>query len=156
MKKFVFTLENVLRFKTESLGLLKSEMSRIRARISELEAGIASVRREYADQNRALVKKMEAGTDPGRIAVYKAYFTELDRRERKLESRKQAAEQAARIKQAEIVRMKSDISGLEKLRDKQRRAYEAQDRKEQERMIEEFVSRPKVPGISGRPDAFAL
>ena len=38
----------------------------------------------------------------------------------------------------------TDISGLEKLRDSQRRAYEAQGRKEQEQVLEEFVSHKRV------------
>ena len=156
MKKFVFTLQNVLRFKSESLGLLKREMAQIRMLIAGLEEDIANVRREYAEQNRELVRRMKSGMEPRHIAVYKAYFTQLDLREQKLQSRRADAERAAKIKQAEIVRMKSDISGLEKLRDAQRRAYDALDRKEQETMIEEFICRPKGPGVSGRPDALAV
>ncbi len=37
--------------------------------------------------------------------------------------------------------MNSGISGLERLRDKQYGEYMAQDRKEQEKFIEEFVGR---------------
>lgn len=143
MKKFVFTLENVLRFKKESLDMLKNEMAQIQMRIRELEEGITRLKREFSGLNRTLALEMKTGLQSRNVAVYKRYFAELDRRERKLEAQRAAAQRAAAAKQEEIVRMKSDISGLEKLREGQFREYEAQDRKEQERAVEEFVSHRK-------------
>ena len=143
MKKFVFTLENVLRFKTESLDMLKNEMVQIQMQIRKLEGEIARLRREFSDLNLKLAVQMRAGLETRDVAVYKGYFAELDRCERKLEARRAAAQRAAAAKQEEIVRMKSDISGLEKLREGQLKEYEAQDRKEQEQMVEEFVSHQK-------------
>ena len=145
MKKFVFSLENVLRFKTESLGMLKNEMAQIQMRIREMEEEIARLKREFSDLNRTLAIRMKSGIQPCDIAVYERYFAALDLRTGKLEARRAEAQRAAAAKQEEIIRMKSDLSGLEKLREGQRREYEAQDRKEQERAVEEFVSRRKSP-----------
>lgn len=145
MKKFIFSLESVLRYKKETLDMLKNEMAQLQMKIQGLEKEISRVKQEYSDLNRALVLEMKAGVEPRGIAVYKRYFAELDRRERKLESQKAAVQRAAAEKQEEIVHLKSNISGLEKLRESQQKDYEAQSRKEQELLIEEFVSRRKNP-----------
>lgn len=143
MKKFVFSLENVLRYKKETLDLLKNEMAQLQMKIHELEEGISRTKREYSDLNRTLVLEMKTGVEPCGIAVYKRYFSELDRQVRKLESQRAATQRAAAAKQEEIVRLKSDISGLEKLRESQQKDYEARSRKEEEQLLEEFVSRRK-------------
>lgn len=139
MKKFIFSLENVLRYRQETLGMLKNEMAQLQMKIRELEKTISGIKREYADLNRALALELKSGVVSNSMAVYKRYFAELDRRAGNLEFQK-----AADAKQAEIVHMKSNISGLEKLRDSQKRVYEAQGRKEQEQMLEEFVSHKRI------------
>ncbi|MCI1965315.1 MAG: flagellar FliJ family protein [Oscillospiraceae bacterium] len=141
MKKFVFSLESVLRYKKETLDMLKNEMAQLQMKIHELESNIFRIKQEYAGLNRTLVLEMQAGVEPGGIAVYKRYFANLDYQVHQLETQKFTVRRAASSKQKEIVRMKSDISGLEKLRDSQQKEYEAQGRKEQEQLIEEFVSR---------------
>jgi len=145
LKKFAFSLENVLRYKEETLDMLKNEMAQLQMKIQELEQAIFRTNQEYSGLNRTLLLEMKTGVEPRGVAVYKRYFAELDRRVHKLESQRTAVQRAAAAKQQEIVKMKSDISGLEKLRESQRKDYEAQGRKEQEQMIEEFVSRKESP-----------
>ena len=141
MKKFVFSLENVLSYKRESLEMLKNEMAQIRLKIRGLEDEIAARKRESAELNRALALRLRTGMESCGFEVYKRYFEELDRRVAALETRRAALLREAAAKQEEIVRMNGDISGLEKLREKHLKAYEAEDRKEQERSLEEFVTR---------------
>ena len=140
MKKFVFSLENVLRFKTETLDMLKNEMSQLQMKIHQLQQEIVQIQQEYDSLNKTLILQMKAGVQSTGISLYKRYFAELDRRTIQLEARKKALQSAAAAKQKEIVHMKSDISGLEKLRKSQWEEYQAQGRKEQELMVEEFVS----------------
>lgn len=143
MKKFVFPLENVLSYKKESLEMLRNEMAQLRQKIRDLEDEIAARRRESAELNRALAVRLQTGMETSGFAAYKRYFRDLDRRVDALEARRAALLREAAAKQEEIVRMNSDISGLEKLREKQFKAYEAEDRKEQEQFVEEFVTRAK-------------
>lgn len=141
MKKFTFSLESVLNYKKELLEMLRNEMAQIRLKIRGAEEEIAALKREAAELNRALALRLEAGMEPCSFAVYKRYFEELDRRGAALEARRAVLQREAAAKQDEIVRMNGDISGLEKLRGKYLGAYQAQDRKEQEQFVEEFVSR---------------
>lgn len=141
MKQFAFTLEKVLRFKQETLDLLKNEMEQLRYRQREIEQSIENVNGEFHRYNRMLTEKMKDGMNPQGIAVYKKYFGELNRQARLLQDQLQKAVLAVEAKQREIVEMNSDISGLERVRDKQFQEYLAKDRKEQEQFIEEFVGR---------------
>ena len=138
MKQFVFTLEKVLRFKQETLDMLKNELEQLRYRQREIERSIENVNSEF---NRALTEKMQGGMPPRSIAVYKRYFGELNRQGRLLQEQREKAVLAVAAKQQEIVQMNSDISGLEHIRDRQLQEYLAEDRKEQEHFIEEFVNR---------------
>ena len=141
MKQFAFTLEKVLRFKRETLDLLKNELEQLRYRQHEIEQSIETVNGEFCRYNRMLTEKMKDGMNSQSIAVYKKYFGELNRQVRLLQEQLQKAILAVEAKQREIVSMNSDISGLERVRDKQLQAYLAKDRKEQEQFIEEFVGR---------------
>lgn len=143
MKKFVFSLENVLRYKKQTLDMLKNEMAQLQMEIHQKDHKITQLKQEYYTLNRALTLEMKTGVEPSNIGVYKRYFADLDRRTRQLEAQRTALQRAAAIKQTEIIEMKKDISGLEKLRESQLKAYEAQDRKEQELMMEEFISHRK-------------
>ncbi len=147
MKQFAFTLEKVLRFKQETLDLLKNELEQLRYRQREIERSIENVDDEFRRYDRALAEKMQSGMDARVVAVYKRYFGELNRQGRQLQDQREKAAAAVAAKRGEIVRMNSDISGLERVRDKQLRAYLEKDRKEQERFIEEFVGRA-VPARS--------
>jgi flagellar export protein FliJ len=141
MKKFVFSLEKVLRYKRQILGMRKNELARLQAAHTELEEEITGLDREFASLNQDLAGKLKAGMDPRNMAVYKVYLAKLNSRVRVLFEQKQELLKQIQAKQKEIVRMNSGISGLERLRDKQYGEYMAQDRKEQEKFIEEFVGR---------------
>ena len=141
MKKFVFSLEKVLRYKRQILGMHKNELARLQAAHTELEEEITGLEREFGSLNQDLAGKLKAGMDPGNMAVYKVYLAKLNSRVRVLFEQKQELLKQIQAKQKEIVRMNSGISGLERLRDKQYGEYMAQDRKEQEKFIEEFVGR---------------
>lgn len=149
MKQFAFTLEKVLRFKRETLDLLKNELEQLRFRQREIEQSIESVNNEFHSYNRTLREKMRNGMDPRSIAVYKRYFGELNRQGKQLQEQREKAFLAVEDKQQEIVQMNSDISGLERIRDKQLQEYLAKDRKEQEQFIEEFVGRADAACLTG-------
>jgi flagellar export protein FliJ len=144
MKKFVFSLEKVLGYKRQVLDLLKSELSRLQAQCRELERQIEHGNREFENTNHLLIVKMRRGMTPQDIAAYKSYLGDLNRRVLALQQERQKAAQAVAAKQEEIVRMNSDISGLEHLKDRQLADYRSQERKEQETLVEEFVGHSRI------------
>lgn len=144
MKQFAFTLEKVLRFKKETLDLLKNELQQLRFRQREIEDAMEEINETFRGSNRTLTENMKTGMDPQSIAVYKKYFGELNRRNKILQEQREKAVLAVAAKQKEVVQMNSDISGLERIREKQLQEYLAKDRREQEQFIEEFVGRADV------------
>ena len=140
MKKFRFSLDKVLEYKRQVLGLMKSELSRLQLKLKETAKKIEDINREFEANSKSLTAKMRNGMPSHTIAVYKDYLGRLNRRAISLAEERKKIANAMAAKQKEIVKMNSDISGLERLRDKQLGEYHAEEIKEQELFIEEFVS----------------
>lgn len=144
MKKFAFSLERVLDYKRQMLEMLENELLRLEEEQMGLELQIEEKNREFGVTGRALAEKMSRGLQPHRIAAYQGYLEELNRCANLLLERRRAVLERAEAKREEIVRMNGDISGLERLRDRQFAQYLALGRKQQEVFIEEFVGRAGV------------
>ena len=143
MKKFVFSLESVLRYKRQLLGVLKNEMARLEADLHEIENRIAKAENEFDVINGRLHSALRGGLTAQDFASYKAYLHYLNKNIEKLNTEKSAVLLKISSKKQEIISMNSDISGLERLRDKHWDEYSKQSRKEQELFIEEFIGRAK-------------
>lgn len=143
MKKFVFSLESVLRYKHQLLGVLKNEMARLEADLHQTENNISKIEDEFADMNGSLLSELKTGLTAQNFAAYKSYLHYLNKQEEKLNSDKLSILQKISSKKQEIISMNSDISGLERLKDKHWDEYLRQNRKEQELLIEEFVGRKR-------------
>lgn len=145
MKKFSFSLQKVLDYKQQILGMLKSELTHMQMQRREIETNISARNHEFENTNHDLIDKMNGGMVASHdIAVYKGYLSKLNCKIQALEEEKCKLEEAITAKQNEVVQMKSDISGLERLKDKQVTEYRAQERKEQETLLEEFVSHTNI------------
>lgn len=144
MKKFVFSLERVLGYKRQLLGLLKNELAVLQMQVLEIERQIESKNLEFENTDHMLIDNMRRGMNPQNIAAYKRYLGELNRRILALQQEKETAEQAVAEKQEEVVRMNKDISALDHLKGRQLDDYHTQERKEQETLVEEFVSHARI------------
>ena len=92
-------------------------------------------------------QKMQGGTSSADIEAYKQYFNFLNEKEKKLQLEQQETEQRITDKQQEIIEIKTEISGLEKLREKQLAEYNKALQKQQELEIEEFLNE-KISGTN--------
>jgi len=147
MKKFVFTLEKVLDFKQQTLDVKISELSVLQMKLHDLEQEIDDLNRKFAESNRKMVAELQKGLQASDISVYKMYFDALNRRIRKLLEEKAQQEQRVAEKKADIVQINSEISGLEKLKDKQLTEYQKVVHKSEELAIEEFVSQARGAAV---------
>jgi flagellar FliJ protein len=144
MKKFVFSLEKVLGYKQQLLGMLKNELSALQAHRLEIIGQIEQANQEFDNTNQTLIVKMKEGMTRREIASYKNFLAAVNRRIVSLTENLRAVEQQITAKQQEIIQMNSDISGLERIKEHQLTAYRYQAQKEQELLIEEFVSHTSV------------
>lgn len=140
MKKFIFSLEKVLGFKQQTLDVKKNELSAMQSKLHELEQEIDDLNRKFTLYNQQMVEAMKEGLSASDISVYKMYFNVLNKKIKKLIEEKSTVLDLISHKKDEIVQVNSEISGFEKLRDKQFAEYMKQVQKSQELAIEEFVS----------------
>lgn len=140
MKKFNFTLQKVLRFHEQELDVKKQELSALRESLRELDRKIQQSKRELLQLNQEMSRAMITGLNTRDLAVYKMYFRTMEQNIRQLEKQRTELRARAEEKQASVVQSNQEISGLEKLRDKQLMEYLAGCRKQQELEIEEFVA----------------
>ncbi|HHV31923.1 MAG: flagellar export protein FliJ [Ruminococcaceae bacterium] len=140
MKKFIFSLEKVLGFKQQTLDVKKNELSAMQSKLHELEQEIDDLNRKFTLYNQQMVEAMKEGLSASDISVYKMYFNVLNKKIKKLIEEKSMVLDLISHKKDEIVQVNSEISGFEKLRDKQFAEYMKQVQKSQELAIEEFVS----------------
>ena len=143
MKKFVFTLEKVLNYKKQILDVKKSEMAQLQTKLKELEEEIRALELRSQELSRSLAARLQSGIATSEAADCKTFQTELIRKIQKLLGKKQQLLELISLKRQEIVRMNSEISGLERLKDKQMDNYRKLSGKEQERSVEEFVVRAR-------------
>lgn len=140
MKKFVFSLEKVLRFHEQELDVKKQELAAIKASLHELDLKIQQKKLELVQLNQEMSRAITVGLNARDLAVYKMYFRTAEHEIRQLEEQRANLQMKADEKQESVVQTNQEISGLEKLRDKQFEQYTTSARKQQELEIEEFIS----------------
>ena len=140
MKKFTFSLEKVLSFKQQILNVKLNELALFQLQLSELEKEIDDLNNKFIDTNRKMVEEMQIGLNSNDISIYKTYFNTLNQKIQKyIEDKRQLLEVIAQ-KRADIVLANSEISGLEKLRDKQLDEYLKNKQKSDELAMDEYVN----------------
>lgn len=146
MKKFVFTLEKVLNVKEQLHEVKRNELMQLQIRLNEILEALEENRRQFDKYNTDMNVIIQSGTTSNNIESYKRYFVVLNNEEKRLQNEQIKSEKAIYDKQQEILEIKTEISGLEKLREKQLADYNKALQKEQEREIEEFLNE-KISGI---------
>lgn len=146
MKKFVFSLDRVLDFKQQTLDVKKNQLATLQLQLREMEQNIADLNEKFTLTNRKMVQEMQIGLTAHEISNYKLYFEVLNKNIKKLTVEKERLENIIVEKKAEIVQLNSDISGFEKLKEKQFEEYMKAYRKNEELAIEEFVSQKNAAG----------
>lgn len=147
MKKFVFSLEKVLGFKQQTLDVKKNELSMFQMKLKELEKEIEDLNEKFSSTNRKMVEEMQKGITASDISIYKMYFDSLNQKIQKLIEDKRQLMDVISEKKAGIVQINSEISGLEKLKDKQLETYLKDRQKTEELAIEEFISQGRSAAV---------
>jgi len=140
MKKFMFSLEKVLSFKQQTLNVKMNELGLFQMKLLELEKEINDLDKKFADTNQVMVKSLQTGLNSNDLAVYKLYFNTLNQKIQKLIEDKNRLSDIIAQKKADIIAINSEISGLEKLREKQLAEYLKVVQKSNELAMDEYVN----------------
>ena len=143
MKKFIFSLEKVLDFKQQTLDIKKNEIAVFQMKLHEIEMEIEDLNDRFSVSNAKMVKEMQQGITQNDISIYKMYFDTLNQKTQKLLDDKIKLLEIIAQKKIELIQINSEISGLEKLKDKQLAEYLKIKQKSDELAIDEFVSQAR-------------
>lgn len=139
MKKFVFSLEKVLNLKQQVLDVHFNEMMQLQERHKLIVDEIEQLNESFHKYNRELNELMQTGIEPQKVMFYKMYFHSITQKINVCIKRKEEVERKIFIKKEEIITLKVDISGLDKLKEKQKEEYNKCLQKQQELEVEEYI-----------------
>ena len=148
MKKFKFALDTVLSYKQQVLDALEAEHAAAMAKVHEQEKVLDAVWQEYRDCNTQYREKKAEGLSITEAMIYESSLRSgelhIQRETKKLEKLQEEAEK----KREEMVEAKIDTSSLEKLKDKKLEQYRKDEQKDQELLVDEFISSTRAAGAS--------
>lgn len=140
MKKYEFSLKRILDYKNQMLNREKNTLLGLRMERKGLEDKIEDLDRQYELINLEMHEKFKDGMTVSQINVYEFRKTGVREEKRAILKRIALLDISIERQQKKVVTAKQEVSGLEKLEEKQLEEYNAAYNKEQEDIIAEFVS----------------
>lgn len=144
MKKFQFSLDNVLGYKQQVLENLQNEHAMIMQRVRQQEEHLAQTRARYYDCNRQFREAEAVGITVAEALRYESglrfWEKEIEASQLLLQKYRQEAEE----KRKQVVAARQDTASLENLKEKKHEAYLQAVQKVEERSIEELVNTKRV------------
>lgn len=140
MKKFRFALDGVLGYRQQVLEGRQNEYAKALANVREQQDRVDDATDRYHKLNRRFREESAAGITVADAMSLKnglrALEAEILRATRLLEEYQRVAEE----KRAQVLQAHMDATVLERLKDKQKDAYQKEVQKSDERFIDELVS----------------
>ena len=152
MKQFKFSLNTVLDYKERVEENEKNILASMRAVMKELMAQLAALQEAYKLHTEEYVDSTSKGLFPHEVATRLTYLKTIEKKiEQKLQ---EISRQEARIaKQLEVVvEATKEKKTIGKLKEKHYEKYVQESLKEQEKLIDEFVTNTRSnPGAGAIP-----
>lgn len=140
MKKYEFSLKRIKDYKNQMLNREKNALLGLRMEKKGLEEKIEELDLQYEKINEEMHEKFQSGMTVSQINIYEFRKNGVREEKRVLLKRIGLLDISIERQQKKVVSAKQEVSGLEKLEEKQREEYMAAYNKEQEDIIAEFVS----------------
>lgn len=140
MKKFFFPLDTVLRYKEQVLESLKGEHARILAKVRECEHAIDELEYQYRQCTMEFQQNKMNGMKINEIRTYENYLESLRLKIRRKQQLLAVLREQEEAKRNEVVEAKKETSSIDKLKERKRFEYEKEVQKQDELLIEEFVT----------------
>lgn len=140
MKKFFFPLDTVLSYKEQVLDGLKAEHARILAKVRECERMIEELEELHHECTAEFRKKKITGIKINEIHAYENYLESLGLKIRQKQEQLERLKIKEEAKRNEVVEAKKETSSIDKLKEKKLGEYEKEVQKQEEQLIEEFVT----------------
>lgn len=139
MKRFRYSLDTVLNYKTQVLDGLKKEHADMLKRVNDKKEEIRQLNGELKEFEGSFDETKSAGAP---IETYLLYGMCIDRKVEQIEQEKERLvllKKKEEKKKNEVIEAKVDTSKFEKLKDRRLQEYRVAEQKEEEAFVEEFV-----------------
>ena len=140
MKKFKFSLDSVLSYKQQVLESLQGEHAVILAQVREQEGVLERTWQDYRDCDAEYRQRKAEGITITDAMVYQNGLRVLERDIQRESDRLEELKKQEEAKRKEVVDAKIDTSSIEKLKEKKLDLYNKEAAKNEEVLIDEFVS----------------
>lgn len=140
MKKFNFTLQKMREYKRQILEGEKGYLMTLYSEFNQLEQRYDDLNNEMKSVCLAASEDMKSGISVREIQVYEIKKASIRREQTQLRIQMNVMESSIEKQRRVVVKMSQEVSGLDKLEEKQRAEYNYLANKENEQMIEEFIS----------------
>lgn len=144
MKKFQFGLDRVLDYRQRILEGRQNEYATATRRVQEQQAKLDAVQERYQSLNNRFREEAAAGITIADAMSYESGLRVLEREIARETQTLQRLEQEAKEKRQRMLQAYMDATVLERLKEKQRDAYEKEVQKRDEQFIEELVSAARL------------
>lgn len=149
MKKFKFSLDSVLSYKQQVLESLQGEHAVILAQVREQEGVLERTWQDYRDCDAEYRQRKAEGITITDAMVYQNGLRVLERDIQRESDRLEELKKQEEAKRQEVVDAKIDTSSIEKLKEKKLDLYNKEAAKNEEVLIDEFVSSARARASIG-------
>jgi len=149
MKKFKFSLDPVLSYKEQVLESLQGEHAAILAEVREQEAVLEAAWQAYRDCDAEYTQRKAEGITITDAMVYQNGLRVLERDIQRETEKLAELRKKEEAKRQEVVDAKIDTSSIEKLKEKKLDLYHKDVAKNEEQLIDEFVSSARIRASIG-------
>ncbi len=140
MKKFNFTLQSLKKYNDQVLDSEKSILGRLRAELAEMQSELDAKVAEYEQSIDKLNELVRGGTTAMRLSLHKKYVSSLQQDIYRIKGLMAHKREEIETQLQKVIDATKEVSKLEKLEEKQLEEYRYASQKEQEQIIEEFVT----------------
>nr|AJA33899.1 flagellar FliJ protein [Liquorilactobacillus capillatus] len=138
MKRFKFSLENILEFR-------KQNEQQVKQRYTVLQHALADREEQMVQLGAEKFNLMDVSElSVGRMQVQQRYLIELDRRMGEIKTESLDLQAKAEAALQEVIQAQQERKVLEKLEEKQRVVYLQEVKHEEQKQLDEMGNRPKI------------
>ena len=140
MKKFNFTLQSLKKYDDQVLDSEKSILGRLRAELAEIQSELDAKVAEYEQSIDTLTELVRGGTTAMRLSLHQKDVSSLQQDIYRIKGLMTHKGEEIETQLQKVIDATKEVSKLEKLEEKQLEEYRYASQKEQEQIIEEFVT----------------
>lgn len=133
-------MQSLKKYNDQMLDSEKSVLGRLRAELVEMQAELDAKTAEYELSIDKLNELVRGGTTAMRLSLHKKYVSSLQQDIYRIKGRMAQKRDEVEQQLQRVIDATKEVSKLEKLEEKQLEEYRYAAQKEQEQIIEEFVS----------------